>query len=235
VDRVAAAMPGNYQLLVRILGILGLRFGEAAALRRRSVDLLRRRLTVERSATEVAGRLTDGPTKTHAVRAVPLPRSLANELEHYLSEHVSADPDAWVFRGPGDGRLRRSTFYNRIWLPTLTDLGLPRIRLHTLRHSAAARLIAAGASPKAVQAVLGHATAGFSLTVYGHLFDTDLDALAHSLDSQIRGLPRPDRGLDPRADTDEEASQPVSPAVSFVRPEGFEPPTRRLEVCRSIP
>lgn len=43
-------------------------------------------------------------------------------------------------------------------------------------------MISAGASPKAVQSVLGHASAGFTLTVYGHLFDTDLDDLAARLD-----------------------------------------------------
>jgi integrase len=52
-----------------------------------------------------------------------------------------------------------------------------------LRHSAAARLIQAGASPKAVQAVLGHRSAGFTLTVYGHLFDAELDDLAARLDA----------------------------------------------------
>jgi Phage integrase family len=49
--------------------------------------------------------------------------------------------------------------------------------LHVLRHSAAAPLIAAGGSAKAVQTILGHGSAAFTLTVYGHLFDADLDEL----------------------------------------------------------
>ena len=40
----------------------------------------------------------------------------------------------------------------------------------------------AGASPKAIQSILGHGSAAFSLTVYGHLFDADLDDLADRLD-----------------------------------------------------
>jgi hypothetical protein len=43
-------------------------------------------------------------------------------------------------------------------------------------------MIAAGGSPKAVQTVLGHANAGFTLSVYGHMFDADLDDLAQRLD-----------------------------------------------------
>ena len=45
-------------------------------------------------------------------------------------------------------------------------------------------MIGAGASPKAVQVVLGHRSAAFALTVYGHLFDADLDDLALRLDGE---------------------------------------------------
>jgi hypothetical protein len=48
-------------------------------------------------------------------------------------------------------------------------------RVYVLRHSAAARMIAAGASPKAVQTILGHGYVGFILTTYGHVFDADHD------------------------------------------------------------
>ena len=44
-------------------------------------------------------------------------------------------------------------------------------------------MIQAGASPKAVQSILGHRSAAFSLSVYGHLFDADLDDLTTRLDS----------------------------------------------------
>lgn len=44
----------------------------------------------------------------------------------------------------------------------------------------------AGASPKAVQSIMGHRSAAFTLTVYGHLFDEDLDALAKRMDNAER-------------------------------------------------
>ena len=59
--------------------------------------------------------------------------------------------------------------------------------MHVLRHSAAARMIRAAWPAKAVQQVLGHASASFTLTVYGHLFDDDLDELAAALDITSRG------------------------------------------------
>lgn len=184
VDRIVAAMPEPYDLLVRILGTLGPRWGEAAALRRSSVDLLRRRLRVVESATEVGGRLVYGQTKSYAVRQVPLSPALIAQLGTHLAG-VAPDPEAPLFVSPGGGPLRHSNFYHRLWRPTLRNLGLPEVGLHVLRHSAAARMIGAGASPKAVQIVLGHRSAAFTLTVYGHLFDADLDDLAARLDGDM--------------------------------------------------
>jgi integrase len=82
--------------------------------------------------------------------------------------------------------LRYQNFLTRVWHPVLRQLGLPVVGVHVLRHSAAARMVQAGASPKTLQTVLGHRSAAFSLTVYAHLFDADLDALADRLDTQRR-------------------------------------------------
>ena len=51
-----------------------------------------------------------------------------------------------------------------------------------MRHSAAARMIGRGWPAKAVQKALSHKNAAFTLTVYAHLFEDDLDALADTLD-----------------------------------------------------
>jgi integrase len=47
-----------------------------------------------------------------------------------------------------------------------------------LRHTAASLAISAGANPKVVQRMLGHASAAMTLDVYADLFDTDLDSVA---------------------------------------------------------
>lgn len=73
IERIARALPEPYDLVVRVLGTLGIRFGEAAALRRRDIDPLRRRLRVEGSLVEIGGRITTGPTKSHQTRSVPCP------------------------------------------------------------------------------------------------------------------------------------------------------------------
>jgi integrase len=56
------------------------------------------------------------------------------------------------------------------------------LRLYDLRHTAASLMIRQGASVKAVQRQLGHATASITLDVYGHLFPDELDKLVRQLE-----------------------------------------------------
>jgi integrase len=64
---------GAYRLMILVLGLCGLRFGECAALRVRSVDLMRRRLRVSESVSEVNGHMIWSMPKTHQSRDVPIP------------------------------------------------------------------------------------------------------------------------------------------------------------------
>ncbi|HEX4716416.1 MAG TPA: tyrosine-type recombinase/integrase, partial [Ktedonobacteraceae bacterium] len=47
--------------------------------------------------------------------------------------------------------------------------GLPEVRFHDLRHSAATLLLAAGVNPKVVQELLGHSSISVTLGMYGHV------------------------------------------------------------------
>nr|WP_278045031.1 tyrosine-type recombinase/integrase [Krasilnikovia cinnamomea] len=53
---------------------------------------------------------------------------------------------------------------------------------HELRHTAASLAVAEGANVKAVQRMLGHASAAMTLDVYADLFEDDLDQVADQLD-----------------------------------------------------
>lgn len=68
------------------------------------------------------------------------------------------------------------------------DPHFPRITPHDLRHTAASLAVSAGANVKAVQRLLGHASASMTLDQYADLFDSDLDAVAHALDDHLRKL-----------------------------------------------
>jgi len=58
------------------------------------------------------------------------------------------------------------------------DPTFPRVTAHALRHTAASLAISAGANPKVVQRMLGHASAAMTLDVYADLFDSDLTSVA---------------------------------------------------------
>jgi len=129
--------------------------------------------------------LTFGPTKSHAERTVPLTATLAGAIEAHLDERVGADPEALLFTSQRGYPLRYANFRREVWVPALKSAKVPKIGLHVLRHSAASAMIRAGASPRALQVILGHESAGFTLSVYGHVFDQDMAALTERLDAVL--------------------------------------------------
>ena len=78
--------------------------------------------------------------------------------------------------------LRNHTFRNGWFDPAAAAIGLEALTPHELRHTAASLAVSAGANVKAVQRMLGHASASITLDVYADLFEDDLDAVAIALD-----------------------------------------------------
>ena len=143
------------------------------------LDLLRRRVTVAVAFTEVRGELIEGTPKNHQRRSVPIPQFLVDELAAHVAGKRSAD---LVFTAPNGGPLRNTNFRPRIFQPAAESVGLAGVTPHDLRHTAASLAVAAGANVKAVQRMLGHASASMTLDVYAGLFGDDLDAVAQRLD-----------------------------------------------------
>jgi integrase len=170
----------QYRALVLVLGFCGLRWGEVAALRVKRVDLLRRRLTVAESVTEVSGRLTWGTPKSHQARSVPIPRSLVTLLTEVVARK---GPDDLVFTTWRGKPLRNLNWRRDVFDPAAIDAGLEGLTPHELRHTAASLAVASGAKIKSVQAMLGHASAAMTLDVYAGLFDDDLDGVADRMDA----------------------------------------------------
>lgn len=170
-------------VLVRFLGYSGLRWGEAVALRRSAINLDRRRVRVKESATEVGGKLEWGTPKTHEARSVILPAFLCTRL----ASHVDGmSPNDLVFRASRGGPLRSSNFRRDVWTAACEESGMPEgLLVHDLRDTAASLAISAGASIKAVQRMLGHASASMTLDVYASLFEEDLEDLADRLDAKF--------------------------------------------------
>lgn len=169
---------GQYRLLVLVLAYCGLRWGEAAALKVRRVDLMRGRIEVVEAVANVNGKMIFGPPKSHQRRSVPVPRFLREDLAAHLS---GKGLDDLAFTSPEGSVLRVQNFRRRGFDRATASVGLDGLVPHELRHTAASLAIAAGASIKGVQAILGHASATLTLDRYGHLFPDELDSVAERL------------------------------------------------------
>lgn len=175
-----AAAYGAYGLAIYVLAYCGLRWSEFAALRVGSVDLMRRRLTISDAVTELnGGRLVWGEPKSYESRSVPIPRFLCDELAPFLAGKSDGD----LLFTTVNGEVLRNRNARRSWFDrAVAAIGQPGLTPHELRHTAASLAVSAGANVKAVQRVLGHASAAMTLDIYADLFDADLDAVADRLD-----------------------------------------------------
>lgn len=187
--RALAAAAGTSGPLIYFLAYTGLRFGEAAALRVRDVDTMRRRVRVERSVVEVGGKMVFGTPKTHEKRTVPIPAFLTEFVAPLME---GRGREALVF---GDGtspvrvnNWRRRDFHRALKACQAADPEFPTISVHDLRHTCASLAVSAGANIKALQRMLGHASAAQLLDTYADLFDSDLDEVIDRLDGVVEVL-----------------------------------------------
>ena len=90
-----------------------------------------------------------------------------------------------VFTALQGGPLRLNVFRKRVFTPAAAAIGKPDLVPHDLRDTAASLAISSGASIKAVQRMLGHASAAMTLDTYGSLFEEDLEALAKRLEERF--------------------------------------------------
>lgn len=132
--------------------LTGLRPGELLALERDDVRGLfcHVRRTLDPATSK------SGPPKTRASRRVV-------DLSHRAARVVA---------GLGPGRLWpwSYTTIEREWTDTVAKAGVAHCTLHALRHSNVSLRVAAGQDIAYIAAQIGHASAGFTLDVYSHLF-----------------------------------------------------------------
>ncbi|SMX75654.1 tyrosine-type recombinase/integrase [Brevibacterium linens] len=188
VTKLATAVGPERGLIVYITAYCGLRFGEVNGLRVDDYDSNRRRIRVVRTYTQDrAGTWHVGSPKSHEQRTVPVP----NFLGFLLDQHVKTreETERLFVRQSGDQTQplpypgKANGWSEASWLERgLIAAGLARLTIHDLRHTAASLAVQAGANVKAVQRMLGHASAAETLDVYADLFDEDLDDIAARLD-----------------------------------------------------
>jgi integrase len=175
-----------YPIVAVALGT-GLRRSELLALRWQDVDLDNATLRVEQALeqTKRGGLVFRAPKTRHGRRTV----TLAPSTVTVLREHRKAQLEQRLLLGlgkPSDDALVFASWDGSPYLPSTLTLQWRRAMkavglkatLHSLRHSHASTLIAAGLDVLTISRRLGHGSAAITLNVYGHLFKPDDRAAA---------------------------------------------------------
>lgn len=182
----------------------GMRWGEASALQVRDCHLNAARPYVEvQRAWKKAkkgspgGAYFLGPPKTKKGRR----RIFLTAAQTAVVRRQTAGmhPEQFVFRAARGGSWRHANFYNRKWLPAVRAAvakGLPkRPRIHDLRHTHVAWLVAGRIPLPAIQLRLGHESIQTTIDRYGHLVDDLADDVLAAVEAAMApmGVPAQQR------------------------------------------
>jgi integrase len=190
VRRLLAVTAGTrHHSLWIFLVTTGVRLGEALALRWADIDLVEGHATIRRALQRQrgVGMVFVEPKSSRGRRVVPFPPETLKALEAHrrdLNREREQAAKLWqendlVFPSP-DGRPRDMSYLSFTFHRGLQRAGLPRLRIHDLRHTAATHLLTKHVHPKVVQDLLGHSTIAITLDTYSHVMPAlARDASAH--------------------------------------------------------
>jgi len=177
-----ASVAGDDLEALYVLAIAtGMRQGELLALRWKDIDWSGRRLSVRHTLTRLKGEWSLAEPKTQrSQRAIDLTDpTLATLRSHRVRQaetllaigHRVSDEDM-VFSDAAGEPLHGRHITSRSFYPILKRAGLPQVRFHDLRHTAATLMLQLGIHPKVVSEMLGHSTITMTLDTYSHVLPT---------------------------------------------------------------
>lgn len=209
-ERPSPPSPSPQQMFVHFAAQTGMRFGEITALTLDNVDLLHRKITVNQSHSVVHGELITDRPKNGEERTIRISKVFAKQLRAYI-DGQSLPAKGFVFPAPTGTQPNQYTNQptsttanhpNQPWRHTsaypmfkaaarraakanpaiLSPATADRLRIHDLRHTCAALLIAQNVPPKVIQQHLGHKSFAITMDRYGHLYPEAGDLVADAMD-----------------------------------------------------
>lgn len=195
-----------YGILLKVIVLTGLRESEAMGPTWDCVDFKRGVVLVNKQLQKrpanaggfVFASLKNG--KGRSLKPAPYVMDLLRRRYEQQMEHRKGAQEAWngwktesehkkalVFTTLLGDHLHPQTVYNH-FKKLAAEIGAPDARVHDLRHTYAVLSLQNGDDVKTVQGNLGHATAAFTLDVYGHVSDKMKDASASRMEQYVRSL-----------------------------------------------
>lgn len=220
VARLVEAMPAHWRPIVVLLAATGLRWAEACGLKVKHIDVLARTLRVEECLHELSAGavlVTTDPKTERSRRTVTYPVAVAEVLAQLVA---GRGREAYVFLGPDGGAVRYRKFW-RVYVKYAAAAGLEGLRIHDLRHTHAAHLIAGKVPLTGIQRRLGHSSITVTSDLYGHLLPVVDDDIISAVESSlskidfrgILGETVAERPGAARSDPEEAGGKPVGRAA----------------------
>lgn len=161
-----------YKNVFLIQMFMGLRVGEALALRYGDIDLRKNVINVNKTLTKDKNErvIMGDTTKTYAgIREVPIPEFIRESI---IEQMVIAEnnPDKQLFIS-NNGKLIDGKNVNRVLKERLSKLGIEGITTHSLRHTYGTRCVEAGMRAVALQRLMGHTDVSITLNTYTSVFN----------------------------------------------------------------
>ena len=174
----------------------GMRRGELLALQWQDIDWEGGSVQVRRSVNRYAGQgyKVSEPKTSKGRRKVMLPQFVLDILKGHRTAQLEArlrTGAAWQDRGlvfcSAQGGFMRPDDLVKSFQRVLERVGLPHLRFHDLRHSAATILLTMGVHPKVVQELLGHSQISMTMDIYSHTLPTMQQEAIGKLNAILQG------------------------------------------------
>ena len=169
-------------LAFHILFWTGIRIGELLALTFADIDLEKKTLSVTKSYQRLRGRdIITAPKTPKSNRVIYLPAFLVSAIDAYRTAQNEPAPE--------DRLIPVSkSFLEKEMIRGVTCSGVPKIRIHDLRHSHVSLLIELGFSAKEIAERVGHENVETTLNTYSHLYPNKQAHIADQLEDAYHTL-----------------------------------------------
>jgi integrase len=191
---ILAAKGTRFEALFQIAVTTGLRLGEILGLKWTDLDWTSRKLQIQRQSQRLKGQglVLSEPKTAKSRRTVMIGAATIQKMrDHQDIQHMERSfmGDRWIennliFPNAVGNQLDHANLL-KAFKGFLEKAGLPDLRFHDLRHTAATLMLQQDVHPKIVQERLGHSDISLTLNTYSHVLPSMQDSAADKMDDLL--------------------------------------------------